>query len=275
MKKLITVALSLMFVVCLSYTVIAGSLDSPGAPSAGSGMYTLQNLYDYLTSGTALTVQSSFQEPTSGPTAGTMKTTKEIGDAVATPFALCATTTADNVELGKPFFCTVPGSWGVQTGTLVVPPTPTPTPTITPTNTPTNTPIPTPTPNPTQCAVNQGYWAPLGGGLTGYGCWFISTDGESCTGTCIRNGNWTCDPRNWNDNSSCTIMGLLGTRGCAACWSEDTGYSIPAPNITVDSYASKQCAYRHPNYEQDCDMISPAPPNTDVNWGYRICVCVP
>jgi len=133
MKKLITVALSLMLMVSLSGFAVAGIMDSPGAPSGGSGMYTLQNLYDYLTSGTALTVQTSFQEPTSGP-GSTMKTTKEIGDAVATPFAMCDTTAA-NVELGKKFFCTQPGSWGVQTGTLVVPPTPTPT--ITPTVTPT------------------------------------------------------------------------------------------------------------------------------------------
>ena len=115
MKKLITVALSLMFVVCLSYTVIAGSLDSPGAPSAGSGMYTLQNLYDYLTSGTALTVQGSFQEPTSGP-GSTMKTTRQIGDDIAALFGQCPAT-ADNVESGVKFFCTQPGSWGVQTGT--------------------------------------------------------------------------------------------------------------------------------------------------------------
>ena len=140
MKKLMTVVLGLMFAVGMSGMAIAGSLDSPGAPSAGSGMYTLQNLYDYLTSGAALTVQSSFQEPTSGP-GSTMKSTRQIGDAVATPFALCATTTAADVKSGKPFFCTVSGSWGVQTGTLVVPPTPTQTttPTITPTPTPTKT----------------------------------------------------------------------------------------------------------------------------------------
>ena len=106
MKKLITVALSLMFVVCLSYTVIAGSLDSPGAPSLGSGMYTLQNLYDYLTSGAALTVQTSFQEPTSGPTAGTMKSTKEIGDDIKAKFVLCDAT-ADKVASGTKFFSTV------------------------------------------------------------------------------------------------------------------------------------------------------------------------
>ncbi|MCX6354221.1 MAG: fibrinogen-like YCDxxxxGGGW domain-containing protein [Candidatus Aureabacteria bacterium] len=132
MKKMITVALSFIFMVGISGLAIAGSLDSPGAPSAGSGMYTLQNLYDYLTSGAALTVQSSFQEPTSGP-GSTMKTTKQIGDDVKAVFDLCATTTAANVESGKPFFCTQPGSWGIQTGTAQL--VPTPTPTLTPTAT--------------------------------------------------------------------------------------------------------------------------------------------
>jgi len=131
MKKLFTAALSLMFVVCLSYTAVAGSLDSPGAPSAGSGMYTLQNLYDYLTSGAALTVQTGFQEPTSAP-GSTMKTTKEIGDGVQALFTQCPVTAA-NVESGVKFFCTQPGSWGVRTGMAQLVPTPTPTPTITPT----------------------------------------------------------------------------------------------------------------------------------------------
>jgi len=204
MKKLITVALSLLFVVCLSYTAIAGSLDSPGAPSAGSGMYTLQNLYDYLTSGTALTVQTSFQEPTSGPTAGTMKTTKEIGDAVATPFALCATTTAADVKSGKPFFCTVSGSWGVQTGTLVVPPTPTRTPTATPTRTPTITPTPTPVWQ-GWCNTKGGYWAD--DGLGGMGCWFIGTTNKaSCTTECARVGiGGSCVQQQWNDDSGCGV----------------------------------------------------------------------
>ncbi|MCX6356173.1 MAG: hypothetical protein NTZ78_14920 [Candidatus Aureabacteria bacterium] len=56
MKRLMTVAFGLMFTVGMIGMAVAGSLDSPGAPSGGSGMYTLQNLYDYLTSGTALTV---------------------------------------------------------------------------------------------------------------------------------------------------------------------------------------------------------------------------
>jgi len=114
-----------MFAVSISGLAIAGSLDSPGAPSAGSGMYTLQNLYDYLTSGTALTVQSSFQEPASGP-GSTMKTTKEIGDAIKALLDQ-STVTADEVKAGERFFCTQPGSWGVQTGTGLMQPTPTPT----------------------------------------------------------------------------------------------------------------------------------------------------
>ena len=111
---------------------IAGSIDSPGAPSGGSGMYTLQNSYDYLTSGTALTVQSSFLEPVFGPAAGTMKTTKEIGDAIKALLDQ-STVTADEVKAGERFFCTQPGSWGIQTGTGQLIPTPTPPATITPT----------------------------------------------------------------------------------------------------------------------------------------------
>ncbi|MCX6353924.1 MAG: hypothetical protein NTZ78_03330 [Candidatus Aureabacteria bacterium] len=211
MKKLITVALSLLFVVCLSYTVIAGSLDSPGAPSAGSGMYTLQNLYDYLTSGTALTVQSSFQEPTSSP-GSTMKSTKEIGDNIKAKFDLCATTTAANVESGKPFFCTQPGSWGVQTGTGLMQPTPT----ITPTNTP--SPTPTPVWDSVECTAKGGYWSLLGGGLSGSGCWFSPSSDLSCTATCSAISGLECDPRNWDDSSTCTVCvyfrnlwGIAGT----------------------------------------------------------------
>ncbi|MCX6354848.1 MAG: hypothetical protein NTZ78_08095 [Candidatus Aureabacteria bacterium] len=120
MRATLVVVLSAIFATALCCMAIAGSLDSPGAPSAGSGMYTLQNLYDYLTSGTALTVQSSFQEPTTGPTAGTMKTTKQIGDAIKALLDQ-SDVDPDNVESGKRFFCTQPGSWGVKTGTLTDP----------------------------------------------------------------------------------------------------------------------------------------------------------
>ena len=88
-------------------------------------MYNLQQVYDYLNAGTVPTIPGSFQEPSAGP-GSTMKTTKQIYEAVATPLAQCDAT-ADKVLQGTKFFCTQPGSWGVRTGTLVVPPTPTPT----------------------------------------------------------------------------------------------------------------------------------------------------
>ncbi|MCX6355627.1 MAG: fibrinogen-like YCDxxxxGGGW domain-containing protein [Candidatus Aureabacteria bacterium] len=54
-------------------------------------------------------------------------------------FDLCAITTASDVKSGRPFFCTQPGRWGVQTGIAIVF---TATPTITPTMTPTITSTP-------------------------------------------------------------------------------------------------------------------------------------
>ncbi|MCX6353999.1 MAG: hypothetical protein NTZ78_03725 [Candidatus Aureabacteria bacterium] len=249
MKKLITAALSLLFAVCMSYTAFAGSLDSPGAPSAGSGMYTLQNLYDYLTNGTALTMQSSFQEPTSGP-GSTMKTTKEIGDAVATPFAMCATTTAANVESGKPFFCTQPGSWGVQTGTLVVPPTPTPT--ITPTITPTSTPIW----DEVSCesAPYYGYWSPRSDG--GNGCWIEGARGTSCTLVCQAVG-LTCVTANWS----------VGDIACATCeyLHSKSSCTMEANRPDNPGWNGSGC-YGNLNAVQDCDSVI-----ATGNW--RQCVC--
>jgi len=116
MKKLMTIVLGLMCAVGMAGMAIAGNIDSPGPPSGGSGMYTLLNLYDYLTSGTALTVQTSFQEPGAGP-GSTMKSTKQIGDDVKALFVQCDAAVAD-VKSGKKFFSTVAGSWGVKTGTM-------------------------------------------------------------------------------------------------------------------------------------------------------------
>jgi len=93
----------------------AGNIDSSVAPSSGSGMYTLQQVYDYLYAGTMPTIPGSFQEPSASP-ASTMKTTKQLIEVVATLFAQCPATAAD-VKSGVKFFSTVSGSWGVQTGT--------------------------------------------------------------------------------------------------------------------------------------------------------------
>ncbi|MCX6355953.1 MAG: hypothetical protein NTZ78_13785 [Candidatus Aureabacteria bacterium] len=264
MKKLITVALSLMFVVCLSYTVIAGSLDSPGAPSAGSGMYTLQNLYVYLTSGTALETKPSFQEPSAAP-GSTMKSTKQIGDAIKALFDQ-SDVTADNVELGKRFFCTVSGSWGIQTGTLVTLPRPTATPTITPTRTPTITPTPTITSTPTPlwlgwCNTKGGHWGP--DGLGGMGCWFETpTRPYSCTSKCSSLGG-SCAQANWNDDSQCSICKAF--HPTASCTQKDAEY---APGWGLNQNCGS-CYYRV-NANLSCDNIngeSTCPPHT------RFCMC--
>jgi len=230
MKKLLMLVLSVVFAAGLCGTVIAGSIDSPGLPTAGSGMYTLQNLYDYLTSGTALTVQSSFQEPTSGPTAGTMKTTKQIGDAIKALLDQ-STATADEVKAGERFFCTQPGNWGIQTGTAQL--VPTPTPTSTPTTTPTLTPTTTPTIwDETACLAKGGYWGPTQlDAPNDMGCWFLTTNGyQSCTDRCIAiGGGVACviaEYPHWHDTDSCGAFLALGAP-CGQCIS--SGHDGQAP----------------------------------------------
>ncbi|MCX6355670.1 MAG: fibrinogen-like YCDxxxxGGGW domain-containing protein [Candidatus Aureabacteria bacterium] len=134
MKRMTVITLSVIFAAALCGMVVAGSVDSPGAPSAGSGMYSLSQIYDYLNSGIEATPVPSFQEPLAAP-GPTMKTTKEIYDTLHGILSQ-SNVTAAHVEAGWTFFCTQPGSWGVQTGTGLMQPTPTPTPTITPTITP-------------------------------------------------------------------------------------------------------------------------------------------
>ncbi|MCX6355095.1 MAG: hypothetical protein NTZ78_09365 [Candidatus Aureabacteria bacterium] len=135
MRTTLVVVVSVMFSVGMAGMAVAGSIDSPGAPSAGSGMYSLTQVYDYLNSGIEVTPVPSFQEPSSAP-GSTMKTLKDIYDDLRAKYIQC-TVTADKVKSGEKFFCTQPGRWGVQTGTAYIPPTPTPTsiPTPTPTKT--------------------------------------------------------------------------------------------------------------------------------------------
>ncbi|MCX6353574.1 MAG: hypothetical protein NTZ78_01570 [Candidatus Aureabacteria bacterium] len=205
MKKLITIALGVMLMVGLSSVVIAGSLDSPGAPSAGSGMYTLQNLYDYLTSGAALTVKTGFQEPASPP-GSTMKTTREIGDDIKALYDQCLVSAAD-VKSGVTFFCTQPGSWGVRTGIAQLVPTLTPTPTMTPTITPTVW-------GSAACAAKSGYWGPVNDGSGDSGCWFLAQADEGCDTAC-QGHSLQCRSGAWDDDSVCTIG--IGAGYCTTC----------------------------------------------------------
>jgi hypothetical protein len=114
MKRLMTTVLGLTFMAGLAGMAVAGTIDSPGIPVSGSGMYTLSQIYDYLNSGTAASAPGAFQEPAGLP-GPTMKTTKELYDDIKAKLDLCTAGPGD-VKSGVKFFCTQSGSWGVQTG---------------------------------------------------------------------------------------------------------------------------------------------------------------
>lgn len=78
MKKLVMEALVLVMVF-VSHPVLAGSLDSPAAPTdAGSAMYTLEDVYNRIDDGTEGTKRpGAFTEPVAGP-ASTGKTLDDL-----------------------------------------------------------------------------------------------------------------------------------------------------------------------------------------------------
>ena len=61
--------------------VLAGNLEpSEGPTGSGSQMYTLDQIYNRINNGTAATKNTTFAEPSNGPTTGTMHTLDEIYD---------------------------------------------------------------------------------------------------------------------------------------------------------------------------------------------------
>jgi hypothetical protein len=96
----------------------AGSLDSTAAPtSAGSALYTLNDIYNRLNAGTAGTKRpGAFAEPVSGPDS-TMRTTDEI--MAKAPAVDAAGATDAQVLADKKYWGLTAGAWGVHTGTMV------------------------------------------------------------------------------------------------------------------------------------------------------------
>jgi len=82
MKKQVLIMICLGIAVSWFGIAAAGDIDYSEDPATGSNMPTLLEVYEYLIDGTAETPNASFEGPTAGPTAGTMKTTKEIYDAI-------------------------------------------------------------------------------------------------------------------------------------------------------------------------------------------------
>jgi hypothetical protein len=79
-KTLLIGVVGMVIGVLLSAAVVfAGSLNPGSGPGdAGSQMFTLQQIYDRLTSGAAGTKMTAFTEPAAGPSAGTMRTLDEV-----------------------------------------------------------------------------------------------------------------------------------------------------------------------------------------------------
>ena len=112
---LVGVAMGVLF----SAVVLAGSLEpSLGPTGSGSQMYTLDQIYNWLDAGAAATKMTTFTEPSSGPTGGTMHTLDEIlGKAPVVDDANGAS--VGDVAAGKTFWGLTSGEWGPRTGTGV------------------------------------------------------------------------------------------------------------------------------------------------------------
>ena len=95
--------------------VLAGNLDSPGAPDAdASKSYNLEEIYDRLDTGAAGT-QTAFTEPSVGP-GSTGHTLDEVMGKAPAVDATDGAGVAD-VATGKTFWGLTSGEWGLQTGT--------------------------------------------------------------------------------------------------------------------------------------------------------------
>ena len=103
--------------------VLAGSLDpSDGPTDPLSQMYTLEQIYDRLNTGAAVTKMTTFAEPGSGPGTGTMHSLDEIMAKAPAPDNTDGATKAE-VANGKKYWSlrtdgSGGSSWGLETGQL-------------------------------------------------------------------------------------------------------------------------------------------------------------
>lgn len=114
-KWIFTLAASLML---MTTVALAGDLDAPAPPSdPGSAMFTLEDLYNRLSYGTAGAKRSgAFTGPVATP-GSTMRTLDQI--MAKAPALNGSAATAAEVVTGKTYWGLSSGSnWGVRTGTM-------------------------------------------------------------------------------------------------------------------------------------------------------------
>lgn len=113
----VNAVLVILLILLISNVGFAGSLDDTGDPtSAGSAMYTLEDLYNRLDTGAAGAKRSGpFTEPSAGPGSSGHTLDEVMGQAPAVDDDNGAG--AADVASGKTFWGLKSGEWGLKTGT--------------------------------------------------------------------------------------------------------------------------------------------------------------
>ena len=119
-KTLLVGVIGVVLGVLLSTAVVlAGSLNPTVGPTGpGSQMYTLEQIYQRLTSGGNAVKMTAFSEPSSGPGTGTMHTLDEIMAAAPAADNTNGATTAQVLTTKTFWGLRTDGTWGVQTGAM-------------------------------------------------------------------------------------------------------------------------------------------------------------
>ena len=111
------IRLSLIVLVAMCAQVFAGSLEPPAGPdSAASAMYSIEAIYQRLSTGTNVAKRGAgFRGPT-GPPGSTMH---NLNDVMAkAPSNVVDAATTNDVLAGKPFWGLTTNEWGTRTGTI-------------------------------------------------------------------------------------------------------------------------------------------------------------
>lgn len=97
---------------------VAGNIDRTGSPSAGSGMPTTLQIYNWLDSGSIGYSSAGFKEPAAGPTAGTGRTLAEIQGRLPFPDDSNGARVSDVLQNKTFWGLRTDGTWGMRSGTL-------------------------------------------------------------------------------------------------------------------------------------------------------------
>lgn len=113
-KHIVTVLSVIAALAAVAVVVSAGNPNTPPGPPETTSSYTLEHIYDRLSTGAA-GAQITFTEPISGPTVGTGHTLDEIM-AVVPQVDDTNGATASQVVSGTTYWGLTSGEWGLQNG---------------------------------------------------------------------------------------------------------------------------------------------------------------